>query len=96
MKPLSDDELRFVQNVHPARANGHCLRGRNCNPLLRYHTPQLYFVCNHLNFPFTGDNISRQRKYSGEGAFIQTGIRDECLGKELGSRLQGSKWFRKR
>ena len=33
----------------PARANGHCLRGRNCYPLLLFdHISQLYFVCNHL------------------------------------------------
>ena len=47
--PFSDDELRFVQKVHPARANAHCLCGRNCNPLLlHYHILQLYFICNHL------------------------------------------------
>ena len=40
---------RFVQKVHSARANGHCLHRRNCNPLLlHYHIPQLYFECNHL------------------------------------------------
>ena len=27
--PLSDDEHRFVQKVHPAHANGHWERGRN-------------------------------------------------------------------
>ena len=44
--PLSDNELRIVQKIHLTRANGHCLRGRNCNKL--YQIPQLYFVCNHL------------------------------------------------
>ena len=52
--PLSDDELRFVQKVHSARANGHCLRQCKCNPLLlHYHIPQLYFVSNHLIGLFT-------------------------------------------
>ena len=30
--PLSDDRQRIVQKVHPAHANGHCGRRRNCNP----------------------------------------------------------------
>ena len=48
---LSDDELRFVQKVHPTYASGHCLCRHNCNPLLpHYHIPQLYFVCNYLIF----------------------------------------------
>ena len=52
--PLSDDEHRFVQKVHTARANGHCLCGWNNNPLLlRYHIQQLYFVCNHLIVHFS-------------------------------------------
>ena len=31
--PLSDDEHRFVQKVHPAHANGHWKRGCNSNPV---------------------------------------------------------------
>ena len=31
--PLSDDKHRFVQKVHPARANGHWERGHNSNPV---------------------------------------------------------------
>ena len=31
--PLSDDEHRFVQKVHPTRANGHWECGRNSNPV---------------------------------------------------------------
>ena len=31
--PLSDDEHRFVQNIHPARANGHWVCGRNSSPV---------------------------------------------------------------
>ena len=31
--PLSDDEHRFVQKVHSARANGHWERQRNSNPV---------------------------------------------------------------
>ena len=31
--PLSDDEHRFLQKVHPARANGHWECGHNCNPV---------------------------------------------------------------
>ena len=33
--PLSDDEHQFVQKVHPARANGHWVHGRNSNPVAR-------------------------------------------------------------
>ena len=31
--PLSDEELRFVQNVHPAHANGHWECGCNSSPV---------------------------------------------------------------
>ena len=31
--PLSDDEHRFVQKVHIARANSHWEHGRNSNPV---------------------------------------------------------------
>ena len=31
--PLSDDEHRFVQKVHPAHANGHWEQGCNSNPV---------------------------------------------------------------
>ena len=31
--PLSDDEHRFVQKVHPARANGHWEHRHNSNPV---------------------------------------------------------------
>ena len=41
---LSDDEHRFVQKVHPARANGHWENGRNSNPvaMLPHATVVLY------------------------------------------------------
>ena len=31
--PLGGDEHRFVQNVHPAPANGHLERRHNSNPV---------------------------------------------------------------
>ena len=31
--PLSDDERRFLQKVHLARASGHWEHGRNSNPV---------------------------------------------------------------
>ena len=31
--PLSDDEHRFVQKVHPARANGHWEHRHTSNPV---------------------------------------------------------------
>ena len=31
--PLSDDEHRFVQKVHPTRVNGHWEHRRNSNPV---------------------------------------------------------------
>ena len=42
--PLSYDEHRFVQNVHPARANGHWEHGRNSNTVatLPHATVVLY------------------------------------------------------
>ena len=45
--PLSDDEYRFVQKVHSARANGHWEHGRNSNPVASL--PHAAVVCNHLN-----------------------------------------------
>ena len=44
--PLSDDEHRFVQKVHPTRANGHWEHGRNSNPVATL--PHAAVVCNHL------------------------------------------------
>ena len=42
--PLSNDEHRFVQKVHPAHANGHWERGHNSNPVatLPHATVVLY------------------------------------------------------
>ena len=31
--PLSDDEHRFVQKVHPTHTNGHWEHGHNSNPV---------------------------------------------------------------
>ena len=31
--PLSDDKHRFIQKVHPARANGYWEREANSNPV---------------------------------------------------------------
>ena len=44
--PLSDDEHRFVQKVHPARANDHWECGRNSNPVatLLHATVVLYTI----------------------------------------------------
>ena len=42
--PLSDDKHRFVQKVHPARANGHWEQEHNSNPVatLPYAVVVLY------------------------------------------------------
>ena len=43
---LSDDEHRFVQTVHPARANGHWVCGHNSNPVATLpHADTLNICC---------------------------------------------------
>ena len=43
---LGDDDLGFVRKAHHACANGYCLRGRNCNPLLpHYHIYTTVVFC---------------------------------------------------
>ena len=51
--PLSDDNHRFVQIVHPARANSHWKRGRNSNPVATLpHAAAVFHMCSitlHVN-----------------------------------------------
>ena len=42
--PLSDDEHRFVQKIHPAHANGHWERGRNSSPVAMLPHPVVLYA----------------------------------------------------
>ena len=55
--PLGDDELRFVQKVHPTRANGHWECGRNSNTVATL--PHAAVVCNHLISLIDKQNVSK-------------------------------------